>query len=272
MTKQDLTEIVRFGIPQAVTATRALLGGWALFAAWFHRPELAAGLITLGAVTDGLDGPLARKFKVASEFGSLFDCYADYLCYVVAPSVLTFLIIQTPASPLAFLALVLPLVSGAIRYSGNLIRQKKETFEQVGVPGLATVFYAFFIVTLAYLRQGGVLSLDATTTLVLILDPMLACVMVLPLRYPKLMKHRWICIPILAGFTVMPFVQSTALAGVALILGFIYAVASPFFIRQRQHEPAAAPGGRPADRFDRGGDRELQTTQEDFAKGKAICR
>jgi CDP-diacylglycerol--serine O-phosphatidyltransferase len=272
MTRRDLTDIVRFGIPQVVTATRALLGGWALFAAWFHRPELAAGLITLGAVTDGLDGPLARKFKVASEFGSLFDCYADYLCYVVAPSVVTFLIIETPAGLLAFLALVLPLVSGAIRYSGNLVRQKKEAFEQVGVPGLATVFYAFFIVTLVYLHQGGVLDLEATTTLVLILDPMLACVMVLPLRYPKLMKHPWISIPILAGFTLMPFLQSTALAGIALFLGFIYAVGSPFFIRQRRLHPDATGGSGRADWPGRGGEGELPTTQEDFAKGKAICR
>jgi CDP-diacylglycerol--serine O-phosphatidyltransferase len=260
MTRQDLGGIVRFGIPQAVTATRALLGGWALFAAWFQRPDLAAGLITLGAVTDGLDGPLARKFKVASEFGSIFDCYADYLCYVVAPSILTFLIIRTPASPLTFLLLVLPLVSGAIRYSGNLIRQKKEAFEHVGVPGLATVFYAFFIVTLVYLHRGGVLDLEATTAMVLVLDPMLAGAMVLPLRYPKLMKHRWISIPVLAGFTLLPFLHSTALAGIALVLGFIYAVASPFFIRQRQQEP------------DTDENRPPRATQEPFARGKAVCR
>jgi phosphatidylserine synthase len=256
MTRQDLNEIVRFGIPQAVTATRALLGGWALFAAYLHRPDLAAALITLGAVTDGLDGPLARRFKVASEFGALFDCYADYLCYVAAPSVLTFLIIHTPSSPLAFLALVLPLVGGAIRYSGNLIRQKKEAFEQVGVPGLATVFYAFFIVTLAYLHRGGVLGLDATDTLVLVLNPLLSCAMVLPLRYPKMMKHRWISVPILVGFTCMPFVQSTILAGIALVLGFVYAVASPFFIDRGRREP----------------DEFVQVAPGDIAKGKAICR
>jgi len=241
MTREDLSGIVRFGIPQAITATRALFGGWAVFAAWFHRPDVAAALITLGAVTDGIDGPIARRFKVTSEFGALFDCYADYLCYVVAPSVLTFLVIDRPAEPLAFLALTLPLVFGGIRYSANLVRQKKESFEREGVPGLATVFYAFFIVTLVYLYRGGVLDIRATTALVVILDPMLACAMVLPLRYPKVMKHPWVAAPILLGFTLLPFLHSTELAAIALLSGFVFAVVSPFFVRGRER---ALPKGK----------------------------
>ncbi len=43
---------------------------------------VAATFITLGAVTDGLDGWAARRLGVSSPFGALFDYFCDYLCFV----------------------------------------------------------------------------------------------------------------------------------------------------------------------------------------------
>ena len=77
--------VVLFAAPQLLTASRLVIGTAALIAAIDGRLYMAATLICLGAVTDGLDGFLARRFDAASAFGALFDYFADYVCYVVAP-------------------------------------------------------------------------------------------------------------------------------------------------------------------------------------------
>lgn len=232
MRKRDLYENLRFGFPQAVTASRVALGGWALFAAVFRQPDLAARLITLGAVTDGLDGPLARRLGVSSDFGSLFDLFADYLCYIVAPVVLSFVILEARPEAWSAVLLALPLLAGAVRYSRNALRSRSESFADVGFPGLGTVIYAFFIVTLTHLLQAGWFDARLSQWLLMILVPSLSVLMVTPVRYPKLLKYRWISIPILPGFVVMCFFQTALLSAVTLALGFVYTAASPFFIRQ----------------------------------------
>jgi phosphatidylserine synthase len=77
--------LVRFAVPQLLTATRLVLGTVALISAMDGRTYMAATMITSGAVTDGLDGFVARRLDATSPFGALFDYFADYVCYVVAP-------------------------------------------------------------------------------------------------------------------------------------------------------------------------------------------
>jgi hypothetical protein len=58
------------------------------------------------------------------------------------------------------------------------------------------------------------------------------------------MKYRTISIPILAGFSIMPFAFTTVLAGIALSLGFLYTIAAPFFIPQRRMRTASGQADR----------------------------
>ncbi|MCJ7514530.1 MAG: CDP-alcohol phosphatidyltransferase family protein [Dehalococcoidia bacterium] len=69
-------------LPNIVTTIRVVLAG---FAAWllFSGEFLAAGiLIVIAALTDGLDGLLARRLKQSSLFGSIFDMVADQLLFM----------------------------------------------------------------------------------------------------------------------------------------------------------------------------------------------
>jgi phosphatidylserine synthase len=220
---------LRFSIPQGITASRVILGGGALYAGAFQRVDLAATLITLGAVTDGLDGPLARRLGVISEFGALFDYFADYLCYIVAPVMLS-LILAESHGLLSLIVLGLPLLTGAIRYSRNAGLLKTQAFDEVGIPGLGTVFYAFFIVTLAFLDLKPAIGPALLNRILLFTVVAVSCLMILPVRYPRLMKFKWISAPILLGFAVMPFVYPKVLAAIALALGFVYTTISPFFL------------------------------------------
>ena len=55
------------------------------------RFEIAAGLIVLAAVIDGLDGPTARRLRAESALGAELDSLSDFVCFGVAPGVLVFL-------------------------------------------------------------------------------------------------------------------------------------------------------------------------------------
>jgi archaetidylserine synthase len=241
MDVQGLQQVLRFCIPQTFTAARVALSGGALFAAVLGQTVLAAKLLTLGAVTDGLDGIAARKLGTTSEFGALFDYFADYLCYIVVPVILSFRLAGEPRSFLSLAILGLPLLVGCLRYARNAIWLRREDFAEVGIPGLGTLIYAFFIITLVFLDLEETVGTLIMNRVVLITVLWLSCMMALPVRYPKLMKFKLILVPILVGFCVMTFAFTKFLAAIALALGFVYTVISPFFVSQRATRNVPGP-------------------------------
>jgi MoaA/NifB/PqqE/SkfB family radical SAM enzyme/phosphatidylserine synthase len=221
-------ESVRFLAAQLLTASRIVLAAGALLAVGRGNFFLAATLITFGIVTDGCDGVVARKLGKESEFGALFDYFADYLCYIVAPWTLSLRLLQ-PGSWPATAVMTLPLVTGAVRYARNANRLKTESFEQQGFPGLLTVFYTLTLVALVFLGWPGGSEL---------LWPLAACtaalslLMVSPIRYPKLTRSKSVFIVVYVTLCVMPFAFTSLLASVTLGLVFAYVLCGPFLVRQ----------------------------------------
>jgi archaetidylserine synthase len=82
----------RFGIADAVTVANATLGFVAIVVA-FVDIELAARLILLAAIADGLDGLLARRYG-GTEAGPYLDSLADVASFAVAPAVLAFVVVS----------------------------------------------------------------------------------------------------------------------------------------------------------------------------------
>jgi archaetidylserine synthase len=81
----------RFGIADAVTVANATLGFVAIVVA-FVDIELAARLILLAAIADGLDGLLARRYG-GTDAGPYLDSLADVSSFAVAPAVLAFVVV-----------------------------------------------------------------------------------------------------------------------------------------------------------------------------------
>ncbi len=216
--------MLRFLAPQLVTASRVILGAAALLAGVFARAHRAATLITFGAITDGLDGRLATKLDVRSDFGAAFDYFADYVCYVVAPAVLSLSMLADPRSVSGAFAVALPLLTGAIRYSRNLGLLRTEAFERAGIPGLGTVIYAFLVVGLVFARPADVLGPSAVSFVLVSFVAFTCAMMVVPVRYPKLMRRSWLFVPVAVGLVVMPFVWTRPLAVCMLALGLVYAL------------------------------------------------
>jgi CDP-diacylglycerol--serine O-phosphatidyltransferase len=224
---------VRAAAPTAVTAARIPLGAWALLAAVEHQPVLAATLITLGGVSDGIDGWVARRLGVASSFGALFDCFCDFLCFVVAPWMLVRTLLSGDRSTWGEIVLLLPLVTAAIRYARNGLIISRATAEVRALPGLATVFFAFLPVTAVFLQADTWIPTRVFDWALLGMVALFSALMVVPIDYPKLSSVRGApaaCIVLLA---CMPFAATKLLAGTMLSIGLLYLVAGPLLVRER---------------------------------------
>ncbi len=79
-------------IPNFLTFCNAACGILAIFLTMFFTSKLsftiACSFIFLGSLFDFLDGNLARKFDVESEFGKQLDSFADLITFGIAPMVL----------------------------------------------------------------------------------------------------------------------------------------------------------------------------------------
>ena len=76
---------------------------------------LAAWLILLALVFDGLDGRIARMTNTTSQFGVEFDSLADVVSFGIAPSMLLYFFIGNEFGRFGILVFSLYVIFGAIR-------------------------------------------------------------------------------------------------------------------------------------------------------------
>ena len=75
-------------VPNLATGLTLLLGLGAIEASRFGDPDLALRFILLAVLSDGIDGLLARRWGVSSNFGAQLDSLADLVAFGVAPGIL----------------------------------------------------------------------------------------------------------------------------------------------------------------------------------------
>jgi archaetidylserine synthase len=109
----------RLGVADAVTAANAALGFVAVVAATVDV-ALAARLVLLAAIADGLDGLLARKFG-GTAAGEHLDSLADVASFSVAPAFIVAVVardtwgLDTTAGAVALGASALFVAAGVVR-------------------------------------------------------------------------------------------------------------------------------------------------------------
>ncbi|MET0649521.1 MAG: CDP-alcohol phosphatidyltransferase family protein [Pyrinomonadaceae bacterium] len=219
--------------PQVLTGSRVVFGAAAVVTASDGRLYTAAALITLGAVTDVLDGLVARRLGVASAFGALFDTFTDYFCFVVAPWALTRALVAAGGGLMQEALLGLPLLTGALRYARNSLLIVARDDEVRELPGLATVFYAFLPVAVVFLDAPALVGGPGLTASLTFLVVAFSLLMVTSVRYPKLSNFRGVSAPVLVLLIVMPFAGTRILAGVMFVAGLLYVGLAPLLARRR---------------------------------------
>jgi CDP-diacylglycerol--serine O-phosphatidyltransferase len=224
---------LRVAVPQALTGSRVVFGATTVVTAWDGRFYPAAVLITFGAVTDILDGLLARRLGVAGAFGALFDTFTDYFCFVIAPWALTRALVGAEGSVAHEALIGLPLLMGAVRYARNSLLIATRAQEVRELPGLATVFFAFLPVTAVFLDAPALVGEPWLSAILTFFVVVFSLLMVVSVRYPKLTNFRGASTSVLALLVAMPFIGTRVLAGVMLVVGLLYVALAHLLTRGR---------------------------------------
>lgn len=120
-------------VPSVFTLFNLLLGILSLTYTLNERYNLAAICILLSAVLDRVDGNLARRLGVSSEFGKELDSLADLVSFGVAPAILAYdAVLNQPLGVWGLIISVLFAACGAIRLARFNILNISNYF--LGVP------------------------------------------------------------------------------------------------------------------------------------------
>jgi len=118
------------------TATGAVLALFAMLAAGNQQWATMFLWLMAALVVDGLDGPLARRFKVkkyaAHWDGALLDLIIDFLTYVFIPA---YALAQSGLLPVweGWLAAILIVLTGVVYFSDTRMKTSDNSF--LGFPG-----------------------------------------------------------------------------------------------------------------------------------------
>ncbi|MBZ5689826.1 MAG: CDP-alcohol phosphatidyltransferase family protein [Acidobacteriia bacterium] len=236
MRDDDWSVTFRFAVPQALTGLRIALSAAAIVFALVHQSTVAAKLIAVATVTDILDGPVAAKLGVQTDFGALFDYFADYLCYIVAPVVLTLTLFRWSDIGYPALLLTVPLLTGAVRYSRNAVLLRTESFARLGFPGLLTVCYALLVSGAVLVDLETMLGTGRFRLLLYTTVPVLSLMTVSRIRYPKLTVSKSVAVLVVVFLLCLPFLLTKLLAGFMLCVVLVYTFVSPFLVRGNDEE------------------------------------
>jgi CDP-diacylglycerol--serine O-phosphatidyltransferase len=224
----------RLSLADGVTVANAAVGFLAVVAATFE-PSIAARLILLGAIADGLDGVVARKFG-SSAAGHYLDALADVATFVVAPAMLIAMTARGAWSPTdSTTRYVLAIAAGTAFVAMGVVRLGLYTAydsDDDATEGVQTTLAATVIA--AFVLSVDIFPGDPLAPALAVLGAAFAALMVTEIRYPDLHPQ---------DAAVMGIVQALAIAltGFAgsvfafglLVLAVAYLVFAPWLYWDR---------------------------------------
>ncbi|GAB7057190.1 MULTISPECIES: CDP-diacylglycerol--serine O-phosphatidyltransferase [unclassified Paenibacillus] len=166
-------------LPNLFTVGNLFLGIISIIMVFNNKPELAAIMVLVAMLLDGLDGRLARALNVQSEFGKELDSLSDVISFGVAPAFIMYVMAFTEMNAAgAWIVTAIFPICGALRLARfNVI---------AGTPG--------YFIGLPIPAAGGVLCTLALfhnelSTMVLVLATLLlSYLMVSTVKYPNFKK------------------------------------------------------------------------------------
>ncbi|GIP41526.1 CDP-diacylglycerol--serine O-phosphatidyltransferase [Paenibacillus sp. J31TS4] len=171
--------MIRKSLPNLFTVGNLFLGVIAIILVYTEKPALAAVMIILAMLLDGLDGRVARALNVQSEFGKELDSLSDVISFGVAPAFILYVVAFTELNPAtAWITTALFPICGALRLARfNVIEGIPGYFIGLPIPAAGGV-----LCTLALFHQElNVYVLVASSLL-------LSYLMVSTIKYPSFKK------------------------------------------------------------------------------------
>ncbi|RUT41662.1 CDP-diacylglycerol--serine O-phosphatidyltransferase [Paenibacillus anaericanus] len=166
-------------IPNLFTLGNLFLGMLAIMLAFDGRFSLAAIMVIVAMLLDGLDGRVARALNCQSEFGKELDSLSDIISFGIAPALLMYTIsFHSIPFGLAWTVTAVFPMCGALRLARFNV--------QKGIPG--------YFIGLPIPAAGGVLATlslfhkDITAPYFIIAMLLLSYLMVSSVKYPNFKK------------------------------------------------------------------------------------
>lgn len=166
-------------IPSLLTVGNLFLGVIAIILVFNEKPSLAAMMVLIAMLLDGVDGRVARALNAQSEFGKELDSLSDVISFGVAPAFIMYVVAFQDLNPaFAWTVTALFPICGALRLARfNVITSNAGYFIGLPIPAAGGV-----LATLALFKEDIPISVLLTSTIVL------ALLMVSTIRYPNFKK------------------------------------------------------------------------------------
>ncbi|MCG7410664.1 CDP-diacylglycerol--serine O-phosphatidyltransferase [Paenibacillus sp. ACRRX] len=167
-------------IPNLFTIGNLFLGIISIMLAFNDEVNLAALMVIIAMLLDGLDGSVARALNVQSEFGKELDSLSDVISFGVAPAFVMYVCAFSELNPaLAWVVTAIFPICGALRLARfNVIEGIPGYFVGLPIPAAGGV-----VCTLALFHK----SIAAPYLIVAML--LVSYLMVSTVRYPNFKKH-----------------------------------------------------------------------------------
>jgi CDP-diacylglycerol--serine O-phosphatidyltransferase len=213
-----------------ITLANGFCGLLAIMYVFDGEFAMAMMLILLGIIIDGIDGLMARMFKIQNTHGVYLDSIADTVTFCFAPSILIYGMyydigkgtsFQSPENALVVTASMLVVLFGILR----LARFIEKGHKLKNYSGLPTPAAALVIVM-------AVAVLD-NQFIVLVFAILISILMISKIQYPKLSKIEGGAggLVIMIGIFAIWFdsTYSTLMSSIVFVLAIVYVVLGPLY-------------------------------------------
>jgi len=236
-----------FLVPATITSIGLLSGFYSMVSAVNGHFEVAAVMIVIAFVCDGLDGRIARASRTSSQFGVEYDSLSDVVAFGVAPAMLAYSWALRPIGSLGIGVAGLFVLCGALRlarFNVQTASADKSRFVGLPVPGAAVMISGL---ALAY----SYFELDSPRTLCTLMVPItlaLGGLMISRVPYPsfktvKLEKRAQVELVIgMMVFAAMLFAMPQL---TAFLLSTAYVLSGPALLLRGEGMSAKVPVLRP---------------------------
>ena len=171
-----MLEYLNKSCANTVTILNVVFGSLSLVYTLHQEYSTAAIFILVAVLMDSIDGRIARKLDIISQFGKELDSLCDLVSFGVAPALLVYAQVLNPyVYSLGLITAIIYIVCGAYRLARFNVINLSDAF--MGIPitlaGAIVAVLSFF-------------SASMSATLVLLVLLLLAVMMVSKIKVPKL--------------------------------------------------------------------------------------
>jgi CDP-diacylglycerol--serine O-phosphatidyltransferase len=225
-------------LPNLFTSLNLFFGFFAIILSIEGNFTLAATLIIIAGLCDGLDGKIARATRTTSKFGVEYDSLADLVSFGIAPAIMFYLWVLTPLGRLGWLAGFLFAVCGALRlarFNTQAGSAGNDFFTGLPIPAAAGTLATMIL----FCQRLGLTESIPPVFFMLSLYG-LSFLMVSTIRYHSFKKpelFRRMNFNVLVG-VILIFIFVAAEHGIALFLAACIYVASGPMLRIRHRKAA----------------------------------